>query len=377
MEAGEATSDISRRTFRYVPVTTIKYGPEKLPHGSSRADALKWAARDWASQSQKQMGDFRTCRERPAGLTTVAHCLQHSSCPTHWRFTWTSEAEDGHKVLEVCQANDCDNQSPRTARKRPRGRLQAGEISVQDRACVVKAMDSLATRNLAITAKSVALCILPLEVPAATLRAMVRSRRQSHGLQTSEFRESVSYFEDFARPRTDPMQFRTLSLAANAFVWVATLTPFLAALENLYKEQKFDHWCVTTDWTTRLCHMSFAYGWICAVIFRLIAGRWRRSALPLVAMCGPQENLDVYRRSRGFGVPVCVIQNYFVHTCVIFSSCPIVFNPLLSSTSEREAFLSILPSIVSSNIDSARSAGDVDSAESCLCQHRFCLLQRW
>ena len=298
---------------------------------SGRIDEeLKRAARAWARRQQPPvlLRDFRSARETAAGLETVARCRKCEACEKRYRFRLISE-KNGLK-LEISSARDCSG-VPRLARKGRKSKEEAAGPTVEEREAAREAMDNLATRGCPIAAKAVALKISTqsTRINPATLRSMVRQRRKTLGTSTQRFRESAEQFEEFAalrRDRSHHVQFASVSLGAATFSWIAVLVPFLDRLEDLHKKHGFVHWAATTDWTTRVCHMDFQYGFICAICFKLLGNNWLKGALPLVACCAPQEAKDIYSHAfvclraelvrRGIPLPSSLHADWFGGGCL-------------------------------------------------------------
>lgn len=210
--------------------------------------------------------------------------------------------------MEIATANECSGE-PRKARKARKANKK--QLTVQERELVLAACDFLAENDLPITGKSVALR-LQIHVPADSLRALVRHRKKQFGKSTTKFRESIEEFAAFADARSDAssiLQFAQVNLAPEVFSWIGFFCPFWDRLQELREKHNFTHWACATDFTSRICHMEYHYGFLCGIAFKQQDGCWKKGALPLVGICAPTECKDIYRLARKF-IPTFFCPSY-------------------------------------------------------------------
>ena len=96
--------------------------------------------------------------------------------------------------------------------------------------------------------------------------------------------------------RTDKaLQFCQINAGPQVFRWIAFVCPFLDRLQHLHSLHNFTYWACTTDFTTRVCHLEYQVGFISAIAFKQQRNTWLKGALPLLALCAPQECKEIYR----------------------------------------------------------------------------------
>ena len=254
----------------------------------------KKAAKAWAASKGLSVGDWRSCRLTVHGTETVGTCLAHDNCPRRYRCY--GNMKDGHLSLQVAAANDCNSAHPRQARRAIKAQQEA-QPSVEERERILEACDSLLEEQLKVTPANV-VARAGIKIKGSCLRGIVRHRKKMMGGTTPRFKNSAEGFQAFVDERSSgnyPLCFLQTSIAANMFGWIAVIQPLMDWFQELHGKQGFTHWACTTDWTHRVCHLGFQYGFLMAVVHRCLGGSWRRSPLPLVAICGPQEAIHAYK----------------------------------------------------------------------------------
>ena len=277
--------------------------PSRAEHPLPLSDLIRAAARLWAVERQEVLGEFRSPQQTLHGCRTVARCLRHEACEVFWRFTghWNME-QDAFRVL-VDKSIGGHSEAARVARNPQRQERRSCQPTVEERARVLRACDTLAQQGLPVTASGVSVLLGEERVAGHAVVEIVKWRRHKFGASTEAFYASMQSFEAFTNERrgdASTLKFVKVTATATDFRWVAAVTPFLDLLASLNAARRLGTLCVTADYTFGLCHMGFSYALINAVVWRRLGGRNRRSAWPLVVMCSPRERSMCYKQ--GFEV---------------------------------------------------------------------------
>ena len=281
-----------RQQLKFAALETVDIEVVDQP-GLRATQAMKLAAKRWArSQPNTRIGDYRSMRQTAVGWETVGRCLRCNSCQKHWRFRFSVCEDKWQMQIEV--ANDCKNEPTKARRSQ---KVEKQQPTVEERQLVLEACDSLAEQGLPVTGKSVQL-MLRFRMNAETLRAIIRHRRKTLGKTTSKFLESIEDFQSHAKQYTDTdkaLQFCQINAGPQVFSWIAFVCPFLDRLQHLHTLHNFTYWACTTDFTTRVCHLEYQVGFLSAITFKQQRNTWLKGALPLLALCAPQERKEIYR----------------------------------------------------------------------------------
>ena len=251
------------------------------------ADVLRAAARRWCKQTDECVFDFKSPRRRPHHLETVALCAKREGCDVRFRFR--GSANDAVYNLSVACSSDAHSAVPRKARVSKKNPVES-QPSVEERMAIRRACEHLVEQGLSVTPGSVDQ-LLTTRVAATVLKNTVKWWKKEMGGSTKEFRDSVESFKSFVDSRTGSghVKFCHVDVSQNKFTWVCLLPFFFKAIKQLSQAGRADSITIACDWTHRLCHLGWEYGFVVAILWKRQGGDWRHTGWPLCAVCHPKE----------------------------------------------------------------------------------------
>ena len=287
-----------RRDLKFEPLAQDPFviSRDKMKSGQTAPEEVRFAARAWLKQRKLLGGYFSqprfTADER---WVCTCRCTEHDACfkgeGAWYQFSGSWHSSREFYSLRVSQAGNCSGAGRRKAAKQKPLEQQPTVAELQ---AVHRAIDALLERGLRPTASNVAIRMGTDRVATDIVRSVLQQRKKNSQLDTTAvfhdswpaFQEHIRQYED---PDCKPLYFAEVTL--RAFSYVALLPHFLEALGRLLADEQTcnNGWCMCADFAHTLCVMNFKYAVVCAVVFRMLNGVWRRTPWPLLIASAPIE----------------------------------------------------------------------------------------
>ena len=294
-----------RRDLKFEPLAQDPFviSRDKMKSGQTAPEEVRFAARAWLKQRKLLGGYFSqprfTADER---WVCTCRCTEHDACfkgeGAWYQFSGSWHSSREFYSLRVSQAGNCSGAGRRKAAKQKPLEQQPTVAELQ---AVHRAIDALLERGLRPTASNVAIRMGTDRVATDIVRSVLQQRKKNSQLDTTAvfhdswpaFQEHIRQYED---PDCKPLYFAEVTL--RAFSYVALLPHFLEALGRLLADEQTcnNGWCMCADFAHTLCVMNFKYAVVCAVVFRMLHGVWRRTPWPLLIASAPIETGVGYKR---------------------------------------------------------------------------------
>ena len=193
-------------------------------------DAVREALRKWATSEGKAVGDLSTPRRTPEESWQLwARCYECDGCVAgsgkHYKAV--ASIDQRGTLLQVWQFGDCSGPARRIRVKK--GPAEPS-VTVAQRIAIEKAADKLVEETLRPVASAVQVKLVKqghAPVNVASLRAILRRRRQRLGPRSSQVEESIPGFEQLAETMKDKdagtLAFVSVNTAKNDFSWAPCL----------------------------------------------------------------------------------------------------------------------------------------------------------